>query len=290
MKGYNVRLALESAKLSQLAYEKFEKDPLSFSLDLRAKGYALEKVVHNPETETQAFIASKDDKVFVVFRGTYEIPADVFTDIAAQIIDGGHEGIFKAFRSVQDELDVFLKNNIGNRKAYAAGHSLGGGLAKAAVLEMKHIPWEACYTFGAPAICNEAKAGGLKTPVYSVVNVGDIVPRVMEIPNLKDVSLLLSNALKELVASGNLRLSGDVDYAEYMQKIGQSLEQYRHFPELIYYNRQGRRVVAGDSLEIFNAAIKENWRAAYEDHAISSYCNHLQAYIDLSEALRPIEV
>lgn len=290
MKGYNVRLALESAKLSQLAYEKFEKDPLSFSLDLRAKGYALEKVVHNPETETQAFIASKADKVFVVFRGTYEIPADVFTDIAAQIIDGGHEGIFKAFRRVQEELDLFLKNNIGNRKVYSVGHSLGGGLAKAAVLEMKNIPWEACYTFGAPAICNEAKAGGLMTPVYSVVNVGDIVPRVMEIPNLKDVSLLLSNALKELVASVNLRISGDVDYAEYMQKVGQSLEQYRHLSELIYYNRQGRRVAAGDSLEIFNAAIKENWRAAYEDHAISSYCNHLQSYIDLSEALRPIEV
>jgi triacylglycerol lipase len=290
MQTYNVNRALELAQLSRLAYENFDLDPLSFSLTLKGLGYELNDLANDTTTDTQVFVASRNNDIFVVFRGTYQFPKDIFTDIAAQLVDGGHEGVFRAFSSIRTKLEKILENHTKGRRVYTSGHSLGGGLAKAAVLEMRNIPWEACYTFGAPAICNEEKASGLKVPVFSIINIGDIVPRIMEFPHLKEVTLLLAGEAKKLVERKIITLPEGTDYFDYVNRIGESLENYKHFPELIFYNRNGHRVTMGHSLDLFKAAINTNWKSALEDHSIISYCNHIQKYIDNSKGLHnPID-
>ena len=58
---------------------------------------------------------------------------------------------------------------------YITGHSLGGALAVVATWYQSSQRLAACYTFGAPRVCNEELIDWFKTPIYRVVNGPDPV-------------------------------------------------------------------------------------------------------------------
>lgn len=125
--------ALYYAKLSQLAYEPYS------NVELTLPSYNLqgEMQIYDASTDTNGFIASNDSSVVVVFRGT-EIKSwrDIFTDlwfIRKRIVPEkpitAHGGFIAALNNVYESIEERLAPNLGNKKLFLAGHSLGGALA-----------------------------------------------------------------------------------------------------------------------------------------------------------------
>ena len=153
---------------------------------------------------TQCFVASNDDFIIVVFRGTEirlrdkdpraaDIIYDLITDVNARLVprDGGglvHEGFrngldevwkdktrkrqrIKGLKSYLDELSAQKE-----RPIWFTGHSLGAALATLAA--DRYGKAQGLYTFGSPRVGNKAFSKSFNVAYFRFVNSDDLAPRV----------------------------------------------------------------------------------------------------------------
>lgn len=178
--GYNPENAMILADFSNLAY--FKRNFVKEQLELW--GYKLLTWLEDKASDTQGFVAGKDDYQIICFRGTNSITDmgfDVwFTKTAAYGGKGKvHNGFEKALQSVWPQLIGKLDKNT---RVFVTGHSLGGALAilTAHRLTLDNYALAAVYTYGAPRVGNrdfiKAYDALLKDKTFLHINHTDIVP------------------------------------------------------------------------------------------------------------------
>lgn len=132
---------------------------------------------------TQAILLSYDDYVILAFRGTEptsvkDIRADA-KGIKVKCDTGGyiHQGFKEAYELVADDIKKRLdQEDCKDKLLFITGHSLGGALATVATKALDHRgKIAACYTFGSPRVGDTEWVGGIKDPIYRVVNAADAV-------------------------------------------------------------------------------------------------------------------
>ena len=162
---------------------------------LRAGGFELAKgrPIHEPSTDTQAFVAVRREEggtgfAVLCFRGTQQL-RDWVTNINCEtqpisdpngdagIVGNMHKGFHDAYKSVEESIADRL-GGTEDLPLYITGHSLGGALAVVATWYQSSQRLAACYTFGAPKVGDDQLQGRFKTPIYRVVNAADPVPFV----------------------------------------------------------------------------------------------------------------
>ena len=154
---FNQSEALLYANLSLLAYEPYSvvQEELS-KYHLRA-----DFQIYNRTSDTNGFIASNNNSVIVAFRGT-ESFRDILTDIwfvRKRIIPHmealAHGGFVNAFNSVYESIANVLQDNLGKKKLFITGHSLGGALASLLMyrLTLEHSEAQpTMYVYGCPPV------------------------------------------------------------------------------------------------------------------------------------------
>lgn len=187
--AYSDRTAWIMAKMSQLAYDRFEDDDkASLCEKLESGGFEL-VATFNVESEkvvahTQAFLAVKEDLMAVLaFRGTTANFKQILTDLDAKWIktsDGRlHKGFEEAYEIVEEQITAAVGELPDGIPLYITGHSLGGAVATVSAMHLEELlPIAACYTFGSPRVGSPEWADGVKCPVYRTVNAADGVPLV----------------------------------------------------------------------------------------------------------------
>jgi hypothetical protein len=189
--AYSDRTALLMAKLSKLAYERYEKGD-AFRLILRDKlsfgGFTL--VDAFSAGPTQGFVAFNDTISVLVFRGTttledWKVNLDAKRDIIKTHPRNvrAHRGFLRAYLAAEPRI-LELMREVPDRPLYLAGHSLGGALAVIASAalpldpDIKADSIASVYTFGAPRVGGGDFTQIVKVPHYRVFNPWDIVPSV----------------------------------------------------------------------------------------------------------------
>ncbi|MDX2237031.1 MAG: lipase family protein [Hyphomonadaceae bacterium] len=189
--AYSDRMAALQAKLSLLAYIRFEDAEKREVLDaaLKQGGFSLRTWV--AEQDNEAFVAECDHFVCVAFRGTTS-KTDQKTDfrvaVSKSTVDDHpgdvhvHSGFLAAFKSIEQPLRLALANTDAAKPIYLTGHSLGGALAliasaKFAGGDLLGERIAAVYTFGAPRVGDRHFRGAVKAPHYRIVNKYDFVPQ-----------------------------------------------------------------------------------------------------------------
>lgn len=189
--AYSDRTSLLMAKLSMLAYERFEvskhhEDILRRKLEVGG----LDLLGTFSTAGTQGYVCKNDKLAALVFRGTTDF-VDWRTNLSAQrvVIKShpknvrAHEGFLAAYLQVEPQI-VELLNHVPSVPLYLTGHSLGGALA---VVASAALPMEdevitdqlaAVYTFGSPRVGGGDFREIVKVPHYRVFNPWDIVPSV----------------------------------------------------------------------------------------------------------------
>jgi hypothetical protein len=281
--GFSLSTALLFANLSNLAYEKFELDQ-GKSLDASLKNikFNLLKTFNDPATSTQAYLARNEKYAVLSFRGTDPNLIDILTDLKFRLDlkSGIHEGFFAAYESVKDQIHSAI-DGLNGLPLYLTGHSLGGALATVTALDLKGKGIVECYTYGAPPIC-EAKDCALVTiPVYQVIDVEDIVPRIMAIgPILSIFVILLLNIGRKILRRWR---AGDVLLDQYISgllALTPDLGKYAYFPDPYWIGDDGKAhwlERAGQSISIFWKIFSKDWRRCLTDHMIANYIDRLKA-------------
>jgi triacylglycerol lipase len=144
---------------------------------------------------TQCYVASNEDFVIVVFRGTEirkraniqgfrNIIEDIKTDADIMLVDskqGGlaHCGFMEGLDEVWEKeglLDYIRSKDSSNRTLWFAGHSLGAALATLAADRYGNV--RGLYTFGSPRVGDLSFANDFYVNTYRFVNNNDVVTRV----------------------------------------------------------------------------------------------------------------
>lgn len=194
--AYSDRMAALMAKLSMLAYVRFEEPEKRRILEAALERAELKLVACVAANDVEAFIVEHDFFMAVAFRGTttaqdrkidtsfgYE-KANV-TGFATPV--NVHAGFYRSFLIIEGVVREALTRQTGdkpnNKAIYLTGHSLGGAIALVASAEYSggdHLGERiaAVYTFGAPRVGEKSFAQNVKAPHYRVVNAGDVVPLI----------------------------------------------------------------------------------------------------------------
>ncbi|MFH1157092.1 MAG: lipase family protein [Pseudomonadota bacterium] len=179
-------LFYESAVLCELAYA----DPADAETGTKAMGYENFRFIENKETDTQAFVCSKEDFAMVAFRGTvFDNWDDWMTNLEFGFAECPfgmvHAGFWQAMESVyQDILFALVQHIVHHRRIIVTGHSQGAGDAVAFAIkylaEGRDI--ERVIHFGGPQTVNGQAAKHLdnifKGVFHRVVNNNDLVTRI----------------------------------------------------------------------------------------------------------------
>jgi hypothetical protein len=149
--------AMTLADFAHLAYFK----PAYVQKQLKAWGYDSFDWIENQDTDTQVFLAGKDEHLVVCFRGTSSFK-DVLVDLnffkteAFGGVGKVHRGFQRALDSVWNKVkDAADKMGV-KKKLFVCGHSLGAALAQLAAhrfalagYHVSHV-----YVFGSPRVAN----------------------------------------------------------------------------------------------------------------------------------------
>jgi len=173
-----------SSILSDLAYQ----DKARIEAELNNMGLEHFVFIENLCNDTQCFICSDDEFVFVVFRGTSNFE-DAKTDLKIffETCPFGriHAGFWDSAKSVS--IKVFcelIKHIVARRKLVLTGHSLGGGVANSMAIKMlsEHRDIDSVPTFGCPRTVDLVAANHIDTYFPDIfhrfVNNNDIVTRI----------------------------------------------------------------------------------------------------------------
>jgi pimeloyl-ACP methyl ester carboxylesterase len=135
---------------------------------------------------TSGFHAFREDAAFLVFTGTDPVRWETLaTDVLAiqPAHTDVHFGFLRAFEAVADDVRNFL-NQVGDRKLFVAGHSLGGAIALLAArfaVDQGAKP-TAIYAYGVPRVGGLAFAAdytaALGNVTYRLVHGDDLAARI----------------------------------------------------------------------------------------------------------------
>ncbi len=182
--NFSWQAALSLALSSKLAYQRAAAVK---SVTMNQWGY--DDCTFLEKSDTQLFVAVKDDKVVISFRGSQgrgdwlnNFRAIGTNDLAVGRV---HTGFYQAFQAIKESL-IKLINDLGNgKKIWLTGHSLGGALATICLAELDashHDKFQACYTYGQPRVGHSGIANFIKTNYggryFRFVNDDDIVTRI----------------------------------------------------------------------------------------------------------------
>ncbi|GED59066.1 lipase family protein [Brevibacillus formosus] len=187
---YNSEDAILLAAMIHQAYLLFETDSL-----ILPKGYRQRSTiramagVETPEPEVFGFIAESSDSIVVTFRGTRtfndnESDQDLYQVPYRFVKKAGktHRGFTCIYQSARDELIRELSKLSRSKRLLVAGHSLGGGLAALAGLDIAvntKFTRPFVYTYGSPRVGDPVFASRFNETVKNsirIVNVHDIIP------------------------------------------------------------------------------------------------------------------
>jgi triacylglycerol lipase len=193
--AYSPTNALWLAKASKLAYRS------ESTIQETVKQWGFDKFffLGDEVTQTEAWIAAKDDAIFVVFRGTDEAE-DWRTNVRlAQTLWQTRSGkesqhyagamVHRGFASALDRIWYPISERVNlfqdqNQTVWVAGHSLGGALASVSLARFReeNIDIRGAYTFGQPRVFNKTFAKQLdadfKSKYFRFVNNNDVICRV----------------------------------------------------------------------------------------------------------------
>lgn len=130
---------------------------------LRQCGYDQFQWVDNADSDTQAFIAGKDNHLVVCFRGTSSkkdalVDLNFFKTAAFGGTGRVHRGFQNALNSVWPEIQSAVDTFGPDKKLFFCGHSLGAALAQLAAhrFELSQYPVAAVYVYGSPRVGDRA--------------------------------------------------------------------------------------------------------------------------------------
>ena len=178
--AYSDRTSYLMAQCSQLAY--LCEEPKALKAGLADGGFDL-VAVFKGANHNNAFLATskKHGMAVLAFKGTVlsewgTVKTDLDFSSYRTVRGTFHEGFLRAFQSMEGQvLKAWAKVD---QPLYLTGHSLGGALAVVAAMNIRDTDWvAACYTYGAPRVCDLATVIKFyKIPVYRMVHQDDIVP------------------------------------------------------------------------------------------------------------------
>lgn len=156
--GHTLENAMSLADYAHLAY--FGSEYIEGQLKLW--GYDTFRWVENKETDTQAFVAGKDNYLIVCFRGTSS-GTDALVDLKFRKTEayGGEGRVHRGFKgsldSVWPELEDVVKELGKDKPLFICGHSLGAALAllSAYRFAVNSYQVEAVSTYGSPRVGNK---------------------------------------------------------------------------------------------------------------------------------------
>lgn len=152
---------------------------------------ARENTLSGTKEDTQLYLFSNKNILYVVFRGTsslFDIKTDLNVFISTNKWAQVHKGFFKQYNAIYLKLHQEILNWISIHEneidtIIFTGHSLGGALALLASYDIKTILHKnyniKCYSFGAPRIGNQSFIKELEKKdieIWRVCNIEDIVP------------------------------------------------------------------------------------------------------------------
>lgn len=182
--NFTWQAALALALNSKLVYQR--SDAVK-SIAVTQWGY--DECIFISKSDTQLFVAIKDNKVVISFRGSHGRSdwLNNFRIIGTNDLEAGriHSGFHSAFQAIKTPL-VELLNDLGSdKKIWLTGHSLGGALAAICLAELQESlrdRFQACYTFGQPRVGHGNFANFIKINYgerfFRFVNDDDIVTRI----------------------------------------------------------------------------------------------------------------
>lgn len=171
----HIEHCLKMARMAELAY-KNRKHSLAQWKDL---GYGNHRYIDIDGA--QVHIVWNKTEMVLAFRGT---EPDEFSDITADLNAipdraqvGGwvHNGFQNELEKVWAKVLKTIADEIGDRKLYICGHSLGGAMATVAASRLNP---HALYTYGSPRVGTKKFVKNITCPHYRHVNNNDIVPKV----------------------------------------------------------------------------------------------------------------
>ncbi|MFK7772520.1 MAG: hypothetical protein AB8F94_10280 [Saprospiraceae bacterium] len=183
--GHTLENAMSLADYAHLAYF----GPKYVEGQLKLWGYDTFRWIEDKKTDTQAFVAGKDDFLIVCFRGTSS-GADALADLKFLKTDayGGkgrvHRGFKGSLDSVWSELEETVKELGKDKPLFICGHSLGAALSLLSAYRFAFNSYnvEAVYTYGSPRVGNkrykEAFNDLLEDKTFIHINNKDIVTRI----------------------------------------------------------------------------------------------------------------
>ncbi len=271
--AYSDRTAWLLAEMSRLSYE----EPEVIRESLSAIGFEMVKFFN--KTCTQAFLARREsDKMAVLaFRGTqcelkevYDIIHDLWATLTEASAGGAvHSGFLNAFNAVKDDVKKEIEK-LHDHSLYITGHSLGGALAALAVREFENNGFLAAgYSFGAPQVGTKDLDIDARTPVYRIVNMGDIVPALPCGDGI--FGWVLRIALRIIARTKNAA-------KEEKGKIVAFLEQmttYKHDGVPFYIQSDLSQI--RNEADTLRKCVGLNWKQGIRDHAIETYAGNLSA-------------
>lgn len=172
-----------SIKLSALAYY----DPEYIKKEIEILGFQNFEFIENVETDTQLFICSNPEFVFVSVRGTSTF-ADWITNLKTEFVSFPygliHKGFWEDSESVYVQVSCSLiKHILAERKLVLTGHSQGAAVACA--LSLKLHPTYKIHSvihFGCPRVVDRKAAKKITQLLPGVyhrfINNNDLVTRV----------------------------------------------------------------------------------------------------------------
>ena len=187
---FNTKDAILLSAMIFQSYQLFEEGTL-----ILPKGFKLRYIiralagVEEPEEEVFGFIAESQDEIVVIFRGTRtfkdnESDQDLYQVPYTFVRNAGktHRGFTCIYQSTRNELIRELNKVSTTKRLLIAGHSLGGGLAVLAALDIAvntgfNNPF--VYTYGSPRVGDPVFASNFNQTInYSIriFNIHDIIP------------------------------------------------------------------------------------------------------------------
>ena len=182
--NFNWQTALTLAMSSKLVYQR-----ASAVRTVVTKQWGYDRCDFISKKNTQLFVATKNNKLIICFRGTMGL-ADWLKNLdIAWTEDTGygrvHSGFQEAFLDAKAALEEALTNFGHNKKIWVTGHSLGGALASICLAELAdqwNDRFQGCYTFGQPRMGNRPFARFIGenygARYFRFVNDDDIVCRI----------------------------------------------------------------------------------------------------------------